>query len=69
VEIQKKFGQKLQKLRQEKGLSQEKFANLAELDRTYIPSIEKGERNISLAVIYKLTNALGITISDFFEGL
>jgi transcriptional regulator with XRE-family HTH domain len=69
VEIQKKFGQKLQKLRQEKGLSQEKFANLAELDRTYIPSIEKGERNISLAVIYKLNKALGITISDFFEGL
>jgi transcriptional regulator with XRE-family HTH domain len=67
MDLKKKFGLKLKKLRLEKKMSQEALAHCAELDRTYIPSIEKGERNVSLQVIAKLAKALDVEISDFFK--
>lgn len=67
MDVKLKFGHRLKQLRKEKGLSQEKLANLAEIDRTYLPSIEKGERNVSITVIEKLAIALDITIKDFFN--
>jgi transcriptional regulator with XRE-family HTH domain len=66
MEIQQKFGIKLKALRLERSLSQEKLAHLAEIDRTYLPGIEKGERNVSLVIIEKLAKALDIEISEFF---
>jgi transcriptional regulator with XRE-family HTH domain len=69
VDIRKKFGKRVNELRQNKNLSQEALAHLAELDRTYIPSIEKGERNVSIEVIQKLSIAFGIKISDLLKGL
>jgi len=66
MDIKTKFGKKLKDFRLNRGFSQEKLAHLAELDRTYIPSIEKGERNVSLEVISKLATALEIEINDFF---
>lgn len=67
MDIKKKFGEKLKKLRLERGLSQEGLANEANLDRTYIPGIEKGERNVSITVIEKLAIALKVEIRDFFS--
>ena len=67
MNIQQKFGGKLKELRLERDLSQEKLANLAEIDRTYLPGIEKGDRNVSLNIIEKLSIALGIDIKEFFE--
>ena len=67
MNIQQKFGVKLKNLRLKNGLSQEKLANLAEIDRTYLPGIEKGERNVSLSIIEKLAIALGIEITEFFN--
>ena len=66
MNVKKKFGLKLKELRLNKQMSQEALAHSADLDRTYIPSIEKGERNVSLEVISKLAKALQIEISDFF---
>jgi len=62
------FGLRLKALRQERGLSQEALALNAELDRTYIGSVERGERNISLLNIQKLAEALQISPSDFFDS-
>jgi len=62
------FGKKIKKLRKAKGLSQEKLALLAEIDRTYMPSIEKGESNISIAIMEKLIKALDEEIETFFKG-
>jgi transcriptional regulator with XRE-family HTH domain len=67
MDIKKSFGKKLKKLRLERGLSQESLALSADLDRTYIPSIEKGERNVSITVLEKLAKALKISIKDFFD--
>ena len=69
MEIKKKFGEKVKKLRIEKGFSQETLANEANLDRTYIPSIEKGERNVSIEVIQKLSIAFGIKISELMKDI
>jgi transcriptional regulator with XRE-family HTH domain len=67
MDIKIKFGQKVKELRLEKELSQEAFAHLADLDRTYISSIEKGERNVSIIVIEKIATALNIEITKLFE--
>lgn len=67
MDIRLKFGLKIKELRKLKGLSQEKLANLAEIDRTYLPTIEKGERNVSITVIEKLATALNVNIKDLFD--
>ena len=69
MDIKKKFGKKVKLLRLEKGWSQEKLALNADLDRTYIPSIEKGDRNVSITVIEKIADAFKLSISDLFKNL
>jgi transcriptional regulator with XRE-family HTH domain len=59
-----RFGFKLREIRQQKKVSQEKLAQLASLHRTYVSSVERGERNISLVNIEKLADALGVPLGD-----
>jgi len=66
ADIKTKFGAKVRKLRQAKGLSQEAFADVCGLHRTYIGAIERGERNVSLENIEKIAKALGISIASLF---
>lgn len=61
------FGKRVRELRVAKGISQEKFAELADLHRTYVGMIERAERNITLKNIEKIAHALQIFISDLFE--
>lgn len=53
-------------LRRAKGLSQEAFADICGLHRTYVGAIERGERNVSLENIEKIAKALGISIASLF---
>jgi transcriptional regulator with XRE-family HTH domain len=53
----------LRKIRLDKGMSQEGLADLAGLHRTYVSSVERGERNVTLETIDKLAKALGISTS------
>ena len=69
MDIKEKVGVKIRKLRQEQGLSQEAFADLCELDRTYISSIEKGKRNVSIVNLEKIAISLKINLSTLFENL
>lgn len=64
--IQKNFGMAIKLLREETGLSQEKFALSIGMDRTYYASVEAGKRNISLQNIYKIAEGYGITVSALF---
>ena len=67
--IQEAFGQKLQKLRKERGLSQEKFSLLIDMGRTYYASVEAGKRNISLVNIQKIADGFGISLAELFADL
>lgn len=67
MDIKQKFGEKVKLFRTIKGWSQEKLALEAGIDRTYLPGIEKGERNVSITVVEKLAIALGVEIKDFFD--
>jgi len=69
MEILQHFGLRIKTLRQERGLSQEKLAEIADLHRTYINLVESGKRNISLKNIYRLSKALGVSVKELFENL
>lgn len=62
-----KFGQRVREKRIKLRLSQEKLAEKAGVHRTYIGMIERAEKNITLKNIEKVTNALGLKLSDFFK--
>jgi len=67
--VTQQLGARIQELRKQMGLSQEKFALKIEMDRTYYASVEAGKRNISVKNIKKIADGLGISISELFEGL
>ena len=67
--IQIRFGKRVKELRENKGLSQEVFAHLCKLDRTYISGIERGIRNVSLRNIERIALALGISVSTLFKNI
>jgi len=64
--IQIKFGKVLRKHRKARGLTQEELAELSGLHFTYIGSVERGERNVSIKSIDTLLKALGLSYKDFF---
>ncbi len=66
--LRQRFADNLRKVRIEKGLSQEALADLAGLHRTYIGSVERGERNISIDNIERLAQALGCRVTDLLKG-
>jgi transcriptional regulator with XRE-family HTH domain len=68
-EIKSRFGAQVRRLRVSKGLSQEALALVCELDRTYIGGVERGERNISLLNINRLSRALNVHPSQLFLDL
>ena len=67
--ITEKFGIRLKEIRLQRNISQEKLAELADLHRTYISSVELGKRNLSLINIEKLAKALDCEIADFFQKI
>lgn len=63
------FGKKIKEERLKLNLSQEKLALEADVDRTYVNDIEKGSRNISLVIAFKLSRALNIPLSILLKDL
>ena len=65
--IQEKVGQRIRELRGQLGISQEELAARANLDRTYITSVERGKRNISIETLEKIVVQLNCTMHEFFN--
>jgi transcriptional regulator with XRE-family HTH domain len=68
-DVLQKFGLRVREARKAKDLSQEAFADLCGLDRTYISGIERGNRNVSLRNIELIATALGLTVSELTKGV
>ncbi|MDD3119812.1 MAG: helix-turn-helix transcriptional regulator [Candidatus Gracilibacteria bacterium] len=69
MDIKIKFGEKIRILRNERNLSQESLGFKAKLHRTYIGNVERGEKNLTLENIEKLSKALNITLNELFNDL
>jgi transcriptional regulator with XRE-family HTH domain len=61
------FAQRLRQIRQIKGLSQEELADMAGLHRTYVGSVERSERNVSIDNMERLANALEVDITELLR--
>jgi transcriptional regulator with XRE-family HTH domain len=66
-DIRLRFGKAVRKKRHKLGVSQEEFADICGLDRTYIGGIERGERNVALVNIEKIAKALKISLPELFR--
>ncbi len=64
TDINKEVGFNIRKIREERGLSQEKLAALADLHRAYVGQIERGEKNIGLKNLEKIAKALRVKTKD-----
>ncbi len=68
MDIKQKIGKRIKELRTEKKYSQEELAARADIDRTYINSVENGKRNVSIVNIEKIVSALGCSLQEFFTS-
>ena len=68
-ELAKRFGELVRRLRQERGFSQEEFSFRVGLHQTYVSSIERGERNVTIQTAERIANALGTTLARMFGEL
>ena len=67
MDVRQRVGQNIKRLREAKGLSQEAFADLADVHRTYVSGVERGVRNPTITVMEKLAAALGAPTARLLE--
>ena len=69
MDIKSKVGKRIKEIREKVEMSQKDLAYSADLDRSYIASVESGQRNISIVNLEKLANSLGVSLSELFKGI
>lgn len=67
--FQKKIGDRIRQLRKQRGWSQEGFADLCHVHRSYMGAVERGEVNLTIQTLKNLTAVLDTTISALFKGI
>lgn len=67
MDVKKRLGVNVRRLREGKGVSQEAFAFEAGIHRTYVSDIERGARNPTITVVERLADALGVTAADLLR--
>jgi transcriptional regulator with XRE-family HTH domain len=68
-EIHKKLGKRIAELRKKQGFSQEAFAHECGFHRSYMGALERGEKNVTLAMMNKAAKALKISLAELFKGV
>lgn len=69
MDVKLKIGQRIKELREAAVMSQKDLSYTADLDRSYIASVENGQRNISIVNIEKITVALNVSLKEFFNNV
>ena len=67
MDVRERVGLNLQRLRREKGLSQEELADLANIHQTYLSGVERGKRSPTVTVLQRIAAALGADIEDLVQ--
>jgi len=68
-QIRRKLGDRIRKLRSRKGWSQEQFAAVSGLHRTYIGAVERGEKNLTISTLHTLAKTLDTSVAQLFRGI
>ena len=68
-QIQRQLGDRIRRVRRKRGWSQEEFADISGLHRTYIGAVERGEKNLTISTIHTLAKTLDTTIAQLFRGI
>jgi transcriptional regulator with XRE-family HTH domain len=66
-DLQRRLGRNLRSVRRAKGLSQEAFADVLQIHRTYMGGLERGERNITLKTVERIAGALGVDPAELLS--
>ena len=66
--VQRGLGDQIRRRRGQYGWSQEHFAGMCGLHRTYMGHVERGKKNVSLSTVVRIANALGIRLAELFKG-
>lgn len=69
MKIELQLGMRIKYLRKRRNLSQEDLALEAGVNKNYLSDLERGQRNPTLKILEKISNALGISISELTKGL
>ena len=69
MDIKSKIGKRIREIREKVEMSQKDLAYSSDLDRSYIASVESGQRNISIVNLEKIANSLGVSLSELFKGI
>lgn len=69
MDIKSKVGKRIREIRVAVNMSQKDLAYSADLDRSYIASVENGQRNISIVNLDKIATSLGVSLSELFKGI
>ena len=68
MDVRERVGLNLQRLRRERGLSQEELADLANIHQTYLSGVERGKRNPTVTVLQRIAEALGADIEELVSS-
>lgn len=69
MNIQEQFGKNVKKIREDKSWSQEYLSEVSGLHRTYISGIERGVRNPTIEIAFKISQSLNVPITELFKGM
>lgn len=67
LEIRNMIAQRVKQLRHEQGITQERFAAMTGLNRSYLADIEKGNRNFGIDTLTRIIDGFGLTYAEFFS--
>jgi transcriptional regulator with XRE-family HTH domain len=69
MDMRRLVGRNVRKIRQKRGLTQEKFAEISGFSQQYLSSLENGRRNPTVVTLYELATALGVSHMDLVRPL